>query len=226
MMLVRGAVLMAVDAALLDRAGELKREQVAFSQQPRYDRAFSEVLAQHGDGSGVLDEHRLMALWDYFVLEHRLRNGRTVVEQFVDAHADLSRQEQEMLLGWRDVVQGPFEVRRRDGPALIVVNLVDDLTYRVRSNMGTSVFRQMPCRSFLITRLIPVGEEWMLSGPTSVLRPVERDVASRLAFEMSLRTPGGGVPQSGEVGQGVGDPAGRPAAVYQVLRRRPRGRAR
>src|SRR6266536_4046073 len=29
----------------------------------------------------------------------------------------------------------------------------------------------------------------MLSGPTSVLRPAERDVAYRLAFEMSLRTP-------------------------------------
>ena len=94
-----------------------------------------------------------------------------------------------MLLGWRDVVQGPFEVQRRDGPALIMVNLVDDLTYRVRSNMGASVFRQMPRRSFLIIRLVPVGEEWMLSGPTSVLRPAERDVAYRLAFEMSMRTP-------------------------------------
>jgi hypothetical protein len=180
---------MAVDAALLDRAGELKRELVAFSQQPRYDRAFSEVLARHGGGSEVLNEHRLMMLWDYFVLEHRLRNGRTIVEQFVDAQAELSRQEREMLLGWRDVVQGPFEVQGRDGPALIVVNLVDDLTYRVRSNMGTSVFRQMPRRSFLITRLVPVGEEWMLSGPTSVLRPAERDVAYRLAFELSMRTP-------------------------------------
>jgi hypothetical protein len=180
---------MAVDAALLDRAGELKRELVAFSRQPRYDRAFSEVLARHGGGSEVLNEHRLMMLWDYFALEHRLRNGRTIVEQFVDAYAELSRQERKMLLGWRDVVQGPFEVQRRDGPALIVVNLVDDLTYRVRSNMGTAVFRQMPRRSFLITRLVPVGEEWMLSGPTSVLRPAERDVAYRLAFEMSLRTP-------------------------------------
>ncbi len=180
---------MAVDAALVDRAGELKRELVAFSRQPRYDRAFREVLARHGDGSEVLDEHRLMMLWDYFVLEHRLRNGRTIVEQFVDAHAELSPQEREMLLGWRDVVQGPFEVQRRDGPALIVVNLVDDLTYRVRSNMGTSVFRQMPRRSFLITRLVPVGEEWMLSGPTSVLRPAERDVAYRLAYEMSMRAP-------------------------------------
>ncbi len=120
---------MTVDAALLDRAGELKGELVAFSRRPGYDRAFREVLARHG-GSEVLDEQRLMMLWDYFVLEHRLRNGRTVVEQFVDAHPELSRQEREMLLGWRDVVQGPFEVQRRDDPALIVVNLVDDLTYR------------------------------------------------------------------------------------------------
>jgi hypothetical protein len=34
-----GAVLVAVDAAR-DRAGELKRELLAFSRQPQYDRAF------------------------------------------------------------------------------------------------------------------------------------------------------------------------------------------
>ena len=186
---VNGGVPMAVDAVLLDRAGELKRELVAFSQQPRYDRVASEVLARSDDGSEPLDEHRAMMLWDYFVLEHRLRNGRTVVEQFVEAHPELSEPEREMLLGWRDVVQGPFEVQGRDGPALIVVNLVDDLSYRVRSNMGSSVFRQMPRRSFLITRLVAVGDEWMLSGPTSVLRPAEHDVAYQLALELALRIP-------------------------------------
>ena len=67
--------------------------------------------------------------WDCFVLEHRLVNGRTVVEQFVDARPDLPAGEREMVLGWRDVVQGPFEVQRKDGPALVVASLVDDLTY-------------------------------------------------------------------------------------------------
>jgi len=180
---------MAVDAELLDRAGDLKRELVEFSRQPRYDRAAGQVLARHGDRTQVLDERRLMMLWVYFVLEHRLPSGRTVVEQFVDAYPRLSEQERQMLLGWRDVVQGPFEVQRRDGPALVVVNLVDELPYRVRSNMGPSVFRRMPRRSFLITRLVAVGDEWMLSGPTSVLRPAERDVACRLALTMALRTP-------------------------------------
>lgn len=182
-------MVLVVDAAVLGRAGELKRRLVEFSKRPRYGRALREFLEEHGDAAAGLDEHRLMLLWDCFVLEHRLGSGRTVVEQFVDAHPGLSDVEREMLLGWRDVVQGPFEVQRRDGPALIAVNLVDELTYRIRSNAGTSVFRRMPRGSFLITRIVAVGDEWMLSGPTSVLRPAERDSAFRLALEISLRTP-------------------------------------
>lgn len=178
-----------VDDDLLNRAGELKQQLVAFSQQRRYERAFDDVLADQHDERVPLDEHTLMILWDYFVLEHRLRNGRTVVEQFVAAHPELSEPERQMLLGWRDVVQGPFEVQRRDGAALVVVNLVDDLTYRVRSNMGPSVFRRTPRRSFLLARLVAVGEEWMISGPMNVWRAQERDVAYEMALEMSLRAP-------------------------------------
>ncbi|MEU4382368.1 hypothetical protein [Micromonospora echinofusca] len=178
-----------VDDDLLIRAGELKQQLVAFSQQRRYDRAFDDVLADQHHGRVALDEHALMILWDYFVLEHRLRDGRTVVEQFVAAHPELSGRERQMLLGWRDVVQGPFEVQGRDGAALVVVNLVDELTYRVRSNMGPSVFRRTPRRSFMLARLAAVGEEWMISGPMNVWRPQERDVAYQMALEMSLRAP-------------------------------------
>ena len=178
-----------VDAELLRRAGDLKGELVAFSQQPRYERAASTFLAEYGDGLEDADEQRWMLLWDCFVLEHTLANGRTVVEQFVDSRPDLPEAEREMVLRWRDVVQGPFEVQRKDGPALVVEGLVDDLTYRVRSNMGPAVFRQMPRRSFIIARLVAVGDEWMLSGPVQVLRASERDFAYQLALDISLRTP-------------------------------------
>ena len=99
---------MAVET-LFDRAGELKRQLVEFSQQPRYDRAFREMLAEHPDAD-EWEESQTILLWDSFVLEHRLRDGRTVVEQFVDARPDLSPQDRQMLLGWRDVVSGVFEV--------------------------------------------------------------------------------------------------------------------
>ena len=94
-----------------------------------------------------------------------------------------------MVLGWQDVVQGPFEVLRRDGPALVVQGLVDELTYRVRSNMGPGIFRRTPRGSFLIARLVAVGDEWMLSGPINLLRAAERGIAYRLAMDMALRTP-------------------------------------
>ncbi|WP_051799909.1 hypothetical protein [Catenuloplanes japonicus] len=178
-----------VEAAILDRAGELKGELVAFSQQPRYDRAASEFLDRYGNGIEELDEQRWMVLWDCFILEHKLTGGRTVVEQFVAAHPQLPESEREMLLGWRDVVQGPFEVIRRDGPALIVQSLVDELTYRVRSNMGPAIFRHTPRGSFLIARLVAIGDEWMLSGPLTPLRKSDRNIAYRLAMDMALRTP-------------------------------------
>ncbi len=87
-----------VEAAILDRAGELKGELVAFSQQPRYDRAASEFLDRYGNGIEELDEQRWMVLWDCFILEHKLTGGRTVVEQFVAAHPQLPESEREMLL--------------------------------------------------------------------------------------------------------------------------------
>lgn len=55
--------------------------------------------------------------------------------------------------------------------------------------MGPAVFRRTPRRSFLIARLVAVGDEWMLSGPIQILRASERDFACQLALDMSLRTP-------------------------------------
>jgi hypothetical protein len=63
----------------------------------------------------VDDEAELIAALDYFVLQHELRNGKTVVERFVASRPDLPEHERELLLGWCDVVEGIFEVHGRDG---------------------------------------------------------------------------------------------------------------
>ena len=54
------------------------------------------------------------------------------METFVSAHPELADADRQMLLGWRDVVEGVFEIRERDGEAIIAVNLIDELTYRAR----------------------------------------------------------------------------------------------
>jgi hypothetical protein len=174
---------------LLARSGELKAELIEFARKPRYRQAFREVAAPHVGDEVVLGEGKLIDILDRLALQHRLHGGQTIVEQFVASRSDLPAPERDMLLGWRDVVEGIFEVARRDGEVLIVTNLVDELTYRVRSNMGGEVFRVLRPRSFMIARLVPMGSEWLASGVIQPILRREQKVAYAIAAELAMKCP-------------------------------------
>lgn len=97
-------------ASLVARSADLKRELLEFSWQPRLDRDRNEVLRDRFPTGIVCDEPEVIAALDYFLLQHELRNGQTVVERFVANRADLPEHERELLLGWRDVVEGTRSV--------------------------------------------------------------------------------------------------------------------
>jgi len=175
---------------LVERSGDLKRALVEFASGPRFDDAFADALARrHGPDVTELDEGAVANAIDYLALQYRLPDGGTVVERFVAEHPELDEEERALLLGWGDVVEGIFEVGRPDGEALALVNLVDELTYRVRSNMGRAVFARMRPRSFLITRLVPVGDEWLMSGIAHTLPASARGTAFGVAAELAARNP-------------------------------------
>ncbi|MGH3822564.1 MAG: hypothetical protein ACRDRA_06955 [Pseudonocardiaceae bacterium] len=69
---------------------------------------------------------------------------------------------------------------------LVAVNVIDDLEYRVRANVGPAIFRQMPRRSFLVGRVVPVGTQWLLSGVSARFPTSERARLMRLAAGMAL----------------------------------------
>ena len=180
---------MAANKDLVERSGDLKRELVDYAMQRRFDRAARDALERRFGETPIVDEADLANFMDWFILQVRLPDGRTVVERFVADHPQLPEEERAMLLGWRDVVEGIFEVKGRDGEALTVVNLVDELTYRVRSNMGPAVFTKMPPRSFLTGRLVPIEDEWLLSGVSSLLPRASRTEVYRMTAELVMQFP-------------------------------------
>jgi hypothetical protein len=181
---------MATTDDLVRRSGDLKSDLVRYAQTLRYHEEFSRALLCHDDPESITaDEGKLINFTDHFVLQHRLPGGARVVEQYVAAHPELPEPERDMLLGWRDVVEGIFEVQRRRGNVLILDNLIDDVTYRVRSNMGPAVFRRMPRRSFVISRLVPVADEWLLSGMTNTLPARDRAHVYAAAANVAVRQP-------------------------------------
>jgi hypothetical protein len=91
-----------------------------------------------------LSEGEAIGVIDRFALQYRLPNGKTVLDQFLAGRPDLTVADREMLRGWRDPVEGIFEIRRKDPDSLVLLNLLDDLEYRAYSNMGPAAFRRLP----------------------------------------------------------------------------------
>ncbi|MGW5645986.1 hypothetical protein ACWEV3_28105 [Saccharopolyspora sp. NPDC003752] len=176
---------------LLARAGDLKGELVAFAQGPRFARRLEAVLSETADRYGYLDESRAILAIDSFALQHRLSDGRTVLERFVaQRRPPLADAEREMLLGWRDVVEACFEVRRFDGDAILLHNLIDDVVYRVYSNMGPKAFAELRADMFLVGRIVPLHpatDAWLVTGSFSTFpKSARRQIAQAAAGQLTV----------------------------------------
>src|SRR5438067_12037903 len=171
---------------LIDRAGDLKGELVDYASSPRFGSALRErILRRFPDGI-VNDEARFADVMEDFLFAGR----EPVVKEFVASRPDLPDAEREMLLGWTDRVQGVFEITERDGEdALLTVNLIDELTYRVRSNMGPEGLKGLSVGGFVIGGIVPVGTDWMISGLPVRFQAEDADHILAVAVELATNHP-------------------------------------
>lgn len=98
---------------LLVHCSELKRQLVEFARSRSFSRQFDQAL-RAGSRDEAVDESEFINIIDHFILQRPLPGERTVVEAFATAHPELTEADRQMLLGWRDVVEGVFEIRERD----------------------------------------------------------------------------------------------------------------
>jgi hypothetical protein len=174
---------------LVERAGDLKPMLVEFAMSPRFDRELSAVIARNFPDGVVTDESVFSMVLDHFALQHRLPSGNTVVEAFTAVHPELTDAERDMLLGWRDVVEGIFDITGRDRDALVLFNFLDELTYRTRSNLGRRAFKPLKKGMILVGRLVRAGDDWMVSGNPAAFPASARDQMLAAAAEQAMRDP-------------------------------------
>ncbi len=175
-------------AGLLEHCSDLKRRLVEFARSRRFSRQFDQALRAGSRGKAV-DESEFINIIDHFILQRLLPGGRTVVETFVSAHPELAEADRQMLLGWRDVVEGVFEIRERDCEAIITINLIDELTYRVYSNADPVALAPMKPGCFMIARIVPIETGWMLSGTQQTLDASQRAGVLQVAAELAAKNP-------------------------------------
>ena len=177
-------------AVLIERSAELKRDLVDFACSPRLERALAAAMLEAG--LEELKEADAIGTIDRFALQYRMRDGRTVVDRFVASRPDLDAADREMLLGWRDPVEGIFEIRSKDRDAIILLNLIDDLEYRTYSNMGPAAFRPLPRGGFVYARLVPIRPvpgAWLVSGMMTTYRKSDAEYIAKVALELVTKRP-------------------------------------
>ena len=179
-------------ASLIERSAELKQVLVDFALSPGFERHLEQFLHEAADPYQELSEGEAIGVIDRFALQHRLPNGKTVLDQFLASRPDLTAADREMLRGWRDPVEGIFEIRRKDRDALVLLNLLDDLEYRVYSNMGPAAFRRLPKGGFAHVRLVPIRPapgDWLVSGLMSTYRKSAAAQVAQAALAVAAKQP-------------------------------------
>jgi hypothetical protein len=126
---------------------------------------------------------------DHFILQQPLADGRTVAEVFAAEHPDLTDDDRQVLQSWREVVAGVFEIREQAGDSITATSLGDDRTYRIRANAGPAALAPMRPGCFMTARIVPVGDDWMLSGAQQLYVASERPAMLRLAAELATGHP-------------------------------------
>ena len=179
-------------ALLIERGAELKRALVDFALSPRFGRQLEQFMLDATDPWHELSEGEAIGVIDRFALQYRMRDGRSVVDRFVASRPDLDAADREMLLGWRDPVEGIFEIGRKDRDSLVLLNLIDDLEYRAYSNMGPAAFRRLAKGGFVHARLVPiypVSGAWLVSGSMSAYRKSGAAQIAQTALAVATERP-------------------------------------
>jgi hypothetical protein len=70
-----------------------------------------------------------------------------------------------------------------------MLNLVDELTYRVRSNKGPQLLKQLAPETVVRARVVPLGADWILSGALTSAPPGGRRGMRRAAAELANTSP-------------------------------------
>ena len=142
------------------------------------------------DEFGRMTDHDMTHAIDAAIHETRFSDGDHILERFVSDHDDMSDADVNLLLSWRDWLVGVFRVTSSDGPVVDSLNLVDNLEYRlVATNDSLETRRALRRGGFIVSRIVPVENSWMISGDQRVLAKDEEMLAYGLAAEMAQKSP-------------------------------------
>ncbi|MEU4388802.1 hypothetical protein [Promicromonospora sp. NPDC023805] len=183
---------------VLDQARKLKQLLVDYVETPGFARRAERELALAPGGAS--DDPETFRTARMQVLERMIfvppAPGRpALLDRYRKFAKGLPDADRAMLDSWsRGAAEGVFKVLGRAADRVVLRNVYDNLTYKVRSNVGddvrhTKAFSLLAPNDMVSCRVLPIGPRtWTFTG--DVVKIPEHEMVSWLTFASILKTPG------------------------------------
>ena len=178
----------------IDRFGDIRKMLVDYFQNIllKKDDALSEAFfkaaqEEYGNPLIIKSEDEFHEFTDNFVYSYRFPDGLTIIERFVSEASDLSEREKATVLGWKDPVEGIFQVKRTIPDGFVAENLINEVDYTIKPTAIPHQFERLAKPGvFVRAKIIPVSnQEYIFSGTQEFLNISEKEVFKVVAsFQM------------------------------------------
>jgi len=171
----------------LNRLGDIKSTLINFSRGPEFKEDFEIACkTRFGKKKRPKDEGEWINFQDWFVLECELMSGGTIIDRFLETYPDeIGRGVRELINGWKQVIEGLFEIKDRIKNGYLVKNLINEREYSVYSTNISEPLSNVHGGDFLVGRIVPALGFNVFSG--SLAHVDGNDRARNEMYQMAVR---------------------------------------
>lgn len=169
--------------ALMDQTAELKSALVDYATSP----GFKKRLAARYEGILGTGLGRENALYEAVesMLYDRGPGAEPLIERYLRTNKTLDDANRAIYESWRDRgIFGVFKVIEHAADRILLHNLIDELDYETYSSQGAEAISGLEPYGFVMTRIVPIGTIFTLSGTTKNLGPQDAATANALAARL------------------------------------------
>ncbi|MDI3193789.1 hypothetical protein QK290_04005 [Pseudarthrobacter sp. AL07] len=174
---------------LLDRAGNLKEALVAYASSPGFARRLSQAMSDFS-GLGGGEQNQWAEAVESLLYDPDQGGREPLLDRYLRTNKNIEPDERLVYEGWRERnVIGVFRVDARKGARLSLHNLIDQMDYDSYATAGAEAISFVQRGGYVMTRLVPIGDLWTISGTMRLFGPRDLPGVQTLAASLLKRFP-------------------------------------
>lgn len=168
---------------LMDKTAELKGALVSYATSPGFKKRLA-ARFQSLAGTGLSQENAIYEAIESIIYD-RGPGSEPLIDRFLRTNKTLSTQDRASYESWREhAVFGIFKVIEHKNERMLLRNLIDELNYPTYSSQGSEAINPVTVNGYVMTRIVPIGNVYTLSGTTKNFGPQDTNTAYSMAAKL------------------------------------------